>query len=165
VAAFKAAHHLHLEGIIGKRAQSPYRSGRRSPDWVKIKTGLRQEAVIVGFTPPKRSREYFGSLLLAMREGRGWRYAGRVGTGFSTADLAALHAELKPLIQKKSPVTAVVPDARVTTWVRPVLVCEVKFTEWTGDGQMRHPVFMGLRHDKPARNVVRETAAPATRRR
>jgi bifunctional non-homologous end joining protein LigD len=162
VAAFEAARQAHLEGIIGKRAQSTYHSGRRSPDWVKIKTGLRQEAVIVGFTPPKRSREYFGSLLLATREGRAWRYVGRVGTGFSADDLAALHAELKPLIQKKSPVTAVVPDARITTWVRPALV---KFSEWTSDGQMRHPVFMGLRHDKPAEDVVRESAVPRKRRR
>jgi bifunctional non-homologous end joining protein LigD len=160
VAAFKAAAQAHLEGVIGKRAQSSYQSGRRSPDWVKIKTGLRQEAAIVGFTAPKRSREHFGALVLAVRARGGWRYVGRVGTGFAAADLAALYARLKPLIQKASVVaTDAVPEVRATTWVKPRLVCEVKFSEWTSDGQMRHPVFMGLREDKAARDVVREIAA------
>ncbi|MGO9361246.1 MAG: non-homologous end-joining DNA ligase [Xanthobacteraceae bacterium] len=165
VAAFKAAAAAHLEGVMGKRAQSAYQAGRRSPDWVKIKTGLRQEAAIVGFTAPKRSREFFGALLLAVRERGAWRYVGRVGTGFGAADLAALHARLAPLIQSTSVLTAAVPDARLTTWVKPQLVCEVKFSEWTADGQMRHPVFMGLREDKPAADVARETAARVVRRR
>ena len=165
VAAFEAAAQSHLEGVIGKRAQSAYHAGQRSPDWVKIKTGLRQEAVIVGFTAPKRSREYFGALVLAVREGRGFRYVGRVGTSFDAAALASLYGSLKPLIQKASAVaTDNVPDLRVTTWVKPHLICEVKFSEWTGDGQMRHPVFMGLRPDKAAREVVREKAARTSRR-
>ncbi|MDR3468069.1 MAG: non-homologous end-joining DNA ligase [Xanthobacteraceae bacterium] len=180
VAAFRAAEAAGLEGVIGKRADSLYHSGRRSPDWVKLKTGLRQEAVIVGFTAPKRAREYFGALALAVREtavdragrakpGPGYRFAGRVGTGFSADDLAALHRRLVPLVQATPAVAVSAADARATTWVKPQLVCEVKFSEWTADGQMRHPVFMGLRQDKPARDVVRETAdkapqGPARRR-
>jgi len=170
VAAFRAAQQAGLEGVIGKRADSLYHSGRRSPDWVKIKTGQRQEAVIVGFTAPKRARAHFGALALAVRDdgepgGKGsgartppaFRFVGHVGTGFSVDDLAALHGKLAPLKQARPPVADLTGlDPKVTTWVKPELVCEVKFSEWTADGLMRHPVFMGLRQDKAARDVVRE---------
>lgn len=153
---FKKAERLGLEGIMAKRAQGPYYSGKRTREWLKIKTALRQEVVIVGFTKPKGSRKYFGSLVLALREGNRWRYAGHTGTGFDTASLKVIHARLVSLIRSSSPFEAAVPGEKFATWVRPQLVGEVKFTEWTKDGQMRHPAFVGLREDKPAMQVVRE---------
>jgi len=165
VRAFRAAERRGLEGIIGKRAQSRYHSGRRTRDWVKIKTARRQEVVIVGFTKPRRSRKHFGALVLALRKGHAWRYVGHAGTGFSAASFKALHARLKSLVRAKKPFRQAIPNERSTTWVRPKLVCEVKFTEWTKDGQMRHPAFVGMRGDKPATNVVRETELRLRRRR
>ena len=153
---FRKAERLGLEGIMAKRAQGPYHSGKRTREWLKIKTAQRQEVVIVGFTKPKGSRKYFGSLVLALREGNRWRYAGHTGTGFDAASLKAIHAKLVPLIRGSSPLEEPVPDEKFTTWVRPQLVGEVKFTEWTKDGQMRHPAFIGLREDKPAMQVIRE---------
>lgn len=155
-AAFRNARRRGYEGIMAKRAQAPYVSGRRTRDWLKIKTGLRQEVVIVGYTRPQQSRKYFGALVLAVRHGGGWKYVGRAGTGFDRGSLKSIHAKLVPLRSPRKPIDAIVPGERRTTWVRPRLVCEVKFTEWTADGQMRHPAFVGLRTDKPARSVVRE---------
>ena len=116
--------------------------------------------VIVGFTAPRRSRKYFGSLVLAVREGKGWTYVGRAGTGFDAERLRSIHAQLVPLITDKKPVAEKVPDAAKTTWVKPKLVAEVKFAEWTAAGEMRHPVFLGLRTDKQATEVTRETPKP-----
>jgi bifunctional non-homologous end joining protein LigD len=156
VRAFRAARKRHLEGIVAKRADSPYRSGHRTRDWLKIKTARRQEAVIVGFTRPRKSRKYFGALVLAVRQGRAWKYAGRAGTGFDALTLKSLHARLSRLQTSRPPFKSVPAGSGSTIWVRPRLVCEVKFTEWTRDGQMRHPAFVGLRSDKPASRVVRE---------
>ena len=147
------------EGIMAKRAASRYLSGARSKDWLKIKTGRRQEVAIVGFTAPRRARQYFGSLVIALRDGKRWRYVGHVGTGFSHARLKALHALLWPLRTAKSPFQQRVKDEAVTTWVRPKLVGEVKFSEWTSAGEMRHPAFLGLREDKKAEDVVLEQEA------
>jgi bifunctional non-homologous end joining protein LigD len=144
------------EGIMAKRAASHYLSGARSKDWLKIKTGKRQEVVIVGFTAPRRSRKYFGSLVAAVREGNHWRYAGHVGTGFSQATLQELHAKMWPLRTASSPFKHRVKDEAVTTWLRPKLVGEVKFTEWTTAGEMRQPAFLGLREDKKAEDVILE---------
>jgi bifunctional non-homologous end joining protein LigD len=165
VRAFRTAARRGLEGIMGKRAQSRYQSGRRTHDWVKIKTARRQEVVIVGFTKPRRSRKYFGALVLALRKGHAWRYIGHTGTGFGAASLKALHARLKSLVRPKKPFRQPIPNEGSTTWVRPKLVCEVKFTEWTKDGQMRHPAFVGLRGDKRATNVVREKELRLRKRR
>ena len=153
---FEEAANDGQEGIIAKRAASTYLSGVRSRDWLKIKTGKRQEVVIVGFTAPRRSRQYFGSLVMALREANQWRYAGHVGTGFTHMQLEALHARLWPLRTEKSPFRQPVKDEAVTTWVKPKLVGEVKFTEWTAAGEMRHPAFLGLREDKTPKDVVRE---------
>jgi bifunctional non-homologous end joining protein LigD len=147
------------EGIMAKRAASIYLSGARSKDWLKIKTGKRQEVVIVGFTAPRRSRKYFGALVIALRDGKQWRYAGHVGTGFSHAMLETLHAKLWPLRTAKSPFQRRVKDETVTTWVKPKLVGEVKFAEWTSAGEMRHPAFLGLREDKKPEDVVLEKEA------
>jgi bifunctional non-homologous end joining protein LigD len=125
-----------------------------------VKASQEQEVVIIGFTTPRRSREYFGSLLLAVRDGKSWKYAGRAGTGFTHATLRKLYSKLKPLITKTKPVTAKVPNEANTTWVKPKLVAEVKFTEWTAAGEIRHPVFLGLRTAKPATEVTRETPKP-----
>jgi bifunctional non-homologous end joining protein LigD len=98
----------------------------------------------------------FGSLVLAVRESKGWRYVGRAGTGFDHEMLRDLHAKLVPLITDAKPVSEKLPDAANTTWVRPKLVAEVKFTEWTSKGEMRHPVFLGLRTDKKPTDAVME---------
>ena len=156
---FKEAERKGLEGIMAKRAGSTYASGGRSRDWLKIKTGKRQEVVIAGFTAPRRSRQYFGSLVMAVRDGRQWRYVGHVGTGFSQAALAEIHGKLAPLCTAASPLDRRIKDEAVTTWVRPRLVAEVRFTEWTSAGEMRHPAFLGLRADKQPEEVVMEREA------
>lgn len=157
-AAFRSARRRGDEGIMAKRAEGPYLSSRRTREWLKIKTALRQEAVIVGYTRPQRSRQHFGALVLAVRKGDKWKFAGRAGTGFDRNSLKLIHAKLAALRTARKPFDAKVPGERGTVWVRPRMVCEVKFTEWTDDGQMRHPAFLGLRADKPARSVVRERA-------
>ncbi|MEA2884727.1 MAG: bifunctional non-ous end joining protein LigD [Bradyrhizobium sp.] len=153
---FEEAGRKGLEGIMGKRGDSRYVSGRRTTDWLKIKTSKRQEVVIAGFTAPRRTRPFFGALVLAVRDRNGWQYIGHVGTGFSHKTLQELHDKLVKLKSVRSPFRAKVKDEAVTTWVKPSLVAEVKFTEWTSSGEMRHPVYLGLRTDKRAEDVVRE---------
>jgi bifunctional non-homologous end joining protein LigD len=159
IAAFRRASRAGEEGVMAKLSTSYYYSGKRSRDWLKIKASLGQEVVIVAFTAPRRSREYFGSLVLAVRENKHWRYVGRAGTGFDRAMLKELYELMRPLITDKKPVAEKVPQEANTTWVKPKLVCEVKFTEWTAKGEMRHPVFLGMRTDKNAIDVVREIPA------
>ncbi|BFO04278.1 DNA ligase D [Pseudomonas guariconensis] len=157
---------LELEGLIGKRADSPY-SGRRSSDWIKLKCKQRQEFVIVGYTEPKGSRNGFGALLLALHDNDSGqlRYAGKVGTGFSTTTLDSIHARLKPLEVDK-PALAKPPtgaDARGVHWLKPQLLAEVAYAQMTRDGVVRHSVFHGLRDDKPATAIDLERAMPKTR--
>ncbi len=154
-AEFAKARRAGEEGIIAKRAAGRYYSGRRTREWLKIKTGHEQEAVIVGFTEPRGSREHFGSLVLAVYDKGKLVYAGHSGGGFSRQMLRTLHARMMKLKTDKKPLTDV-PHEERTTWIRPRLVCQVKFSEWTRKGEMRHPVFVGLRTDKPARQVRRE---------
>ena len=153
---FEEAERKGLEGIMAKRADSKYLSGARTDNWLKIKTSKRQEVVIAGFTAPRRTRPFFGALTLALRVGDSWRYIGHVGTGFSHDVLAELHGKLIKLRTAKSPFGKKTKDEAVTTWVKPQLVAEVKFTEWTSSGEMRHPVYLGLREDKRAEDVTRE---------
>lgn len=153
---FEEAERKGLEGIMAKRADSTYMSGSRTDNWLKIKTSRRQEVVIAGFTAPRRTRPFFGALVLALRQNNGWRYIGHVGTGFSHQTLEELHGKLVKLKSAKSPFPARVKDEAVTTWVKPSLVAEVKFTEWTSSGEMRHPVYLGLRSDKRAEHVLRD---------
>jgi bifunctional non-homologous end joining protein LigD len=153
---FAEAERKGLEGIMAKRIDSPYASGNRTADWLKIKTAKRQEVVIAGFTAPRRTRPFFGALVLAVREDGTWRYIGHVGTGFSHQTLEELHGKLVKLKVAKSPFPGKVKDEFVTTWVRPSLVAEVKFAEWTSKGELRQPVYLGLRTDKRAKDVVRE---------
>jgi bifunctional non-homologous end joining protein LigD len=153
---FEEAGRQGLEGIMAKRAVSRYVSGGRTADWLKMKTSKRQEVVIAGFTAPRRTRPFFGALVLAVREENVWRYIGHVGAGFSHKTLEELHGALLKLRITKSPLPGKVKDEAVTTWVKPSLVAEVKFTEWTTSGEMRHPVYLGLRTDKRAGDVIRE---------
>jgi DNA ligase D-like protein (predicted ligase) len=143
------------EGLIAKGADSPYLSRQRSRDWLKLKCERGQELVIGGYTAPQGSREELGALLLGYFQDGELRYAGKVGTGFDRETLRDLARRLRPLRRDSSPFADEVP-ARGTTWVEPELVAQVGFTEWTRDGRLRHPRFLGLREDKAAREVVRE---------
>jgi bifunctional non-homologous end joining protein LigD len=149
---------LGLEGVIGKRRNSAY-VPRRSSDWIKLKCGQRQEFVIGGYTDPKGSRTGIGSLLLGVHDRSGTlRYAGNVGTGFDEQTLRALRSQLDALATQTVPFARDPDLPRNSHWVRPNLVCEVAFGEWTRDGRIRHSVFHGLRNDKPARSITREEA-------
>ncbi|MDQ6677875.1 MAG: DNA ligase D, partial [Acidobacteriota bacterium] len=155
----EAAREQGLEGLIAKCLTSTYQP-RRSPDWVKLKLVSQQEFVIVGFTSGER--DYFGSLVLGVYDGKKLVHAGNVGTGFDRKSMEALHARMEPLIAPKSPLSgrAKVPVAG-TTWLRPELVAQVKFSNWTPDGHLRAPVFLGLREDVNPEDCIRESPAAA----
>ncbi len=153
---------LGLEGIVSKRLDSTY-AGVRSREWLKVKCGRRQEMVIGGFTDPAGAREHFGALLMGVYDDGKLRYSGRVGTGFDDTALKKLHAQLVR-IEIDAPAFDNPPRgarARDVHWVKPVLVAEVAFTEWTDDGTLRHPAFLGLRVDEDASRVTREREQPA----
>ncbi len=160
-AALREACRLGLEGIVSKRRDAKYRPGRNA-GWVKTKCAKRQELVIGGFTDPEgAARDGIGALLVGHYEGDALRFAGKVGTGFTNAQARALRARLAEIAVPVCPFTPS-PSGRLgkdAHWVRPRLVCEVGFAEWTSDGKVRHPSFRGLREDKRARDVVRETPA------
>jgi bifunctional non-homologous end joining protein LigD len=151
IAFFSNAVAMGLEGIIAKRADSKYYIGRRSYDWLKIKNHNTQEAVIAGYTEPRKSRKYFGALVLGMYEKGKLKYIGHTGTGFTEKILKDVYTKLQSSIREKSPFDSKVPINAPVTWVDPVHVCEIKFTEVTDEGILRHPVFMGLRIDKSAK--------------
>jgi bifunctional non-homologous end joining protein LigD len=159
-AYFRAARENGLEGIMAKDLASAYRSGERTRDWLKIKTHRRQEAVICGFTEPRASRRHFGSLILGAYRNGELVWIGHVGTGFSEHGLKDIIRKLTPFIRARSPFAEEPRTNTPATWVAPRLVCEVKFSEWTSDGLMRQPVFLGLRTDKSPREVVIERAEP-----
>lgn len=143
------------EGIIAKRADSRYAS-TRSPDWLKIKCVRQQELVIGGYTEPQGTRERLGALLVGYYEGETLRYAGKVGTGYDRAALELLHRRLTPLRRRTSPFAPGPLPTEGVHWVTPRLVAQIGFAEWTEAGLLRHPRFLGLREDKPAREVRRE---------
>lgn len=167
---FAAAERMGLEGIMAKRKSSIYSLSNRSKDWLKIKVSRRQEVIIAGFTRNEDTSKLFSSLILAVWENQTLTYVGKVGTGFSDADQKKMIKQFEPYITNKSPFT-VVPDINKlsrfqhkqlnakATWMMPELVCEVAFTEVTDEGIFRHPSFQGMRVDKNAKDVVRETAA------
>ena len=165
----RLARQFHLEGLIAKRPDSLYEAGRRSGAWVKVKLTQQQEFVIGGYTPPEGSRKYFGALLVGYYDLDGLLFAGRVGTGFSEKALETLHGGLQQIARATCPFVnlpektpgrwrqGITPAVmKRCHWVEPVLVAQIKFTEWTSDNQLRQPVFLGLRTDKQAKEVVRE---------
>ena len=163
-ALYAAAQEQRFEGIVAKRADSRYLPGRRSRDWLKIKTQGRQELVVAGWTKGQGKRSGgLGALVLAVNEGGELRWAGNVGTGFDDAEIDRLLAKLRPLVRENSPFPEPPKMPRVrrgdVTWVEPVLVAEVRFAEWTHDGRLRAPVYEGLREDKEADEVQRERVA------
>jgi bifunctional non-homologous end joining protein LigD len=158
-----------LEGIIGKLRNSVYEPGRRSAAWIKLKCVYEQEFVMGGYTPPQGARKHFGAILVGYYENKKLIFAGKVGTGFNTKMLSMLHKKLKeeerddcpfvdlPSKQNGQWVQGITPSMmKRMHWVNPKFVAEVKFAEWTRDGKLRAPVFVGLREDKKATDVVRE---------
>jgi bifunctional non-homologous end joining protein LigD len=168
----KRAKKLGLEGLIGKQKHSLYEPGRRSGAWIKLKLHQEQEFVIGGFTDPEGGRQHFGALLLGFYEKKKLQFCGKVGTGFNVKLLQNLHSQFEGISRDDCPF-ANLPEKRsgrfsagVTAaemkrchWIEPQLVCQIKFSEWTRDQKLRQPVFLGLREDKDARDVVREKPA------
>src|ERR1051325_1841121 len=150
------------EGIMAKLASAPYRPGERSRDWLKLKIEQRQEFVVGGYTEPRRSRQFLGAILLgyypSLRSGQAQKliYAGHTGGGFSGASLTDMYQRLRPLETDECPFEARPKTNETAHWVKPRVVVEVKFNEWTADGKLRQPIFVGVRDDKPAKSVVRE---------
>ncbi len=153
---FQVVKEKGLEGIVAKHSQSPYRTGQRSRQWLKIKTQQAQEGVVAGFTEPQGGRKYFGSLVLGAYEEGKLVYIGHSGGGFSAKTLKEVYERLEPMIQSECPFPIEPPSNTPVTWVKPQLVCEVTFAGWTEEGLMRQPVFSRLRPDKAAQEVVRE---------
>lgn len=150
--AYRIAGNRGLEGVIGKNLNSRYES-RRSREWLKVKIHQQQEFVIGGFTAPKGSREDFGALLLGVYRNSELHYVGKVGTGFDESSLRNLHRKFQPLIQERSPFTHQISHRGKATFLKPKLVAQVSFTEWTHADRLRHPVYLGLRDDKNAAEV------------
>jgi bifunctional non-homologous end joining protein LigD len=155
---FKVAINQGLEGIMAKKANSVYQIKERTKDWVKIKVNQRQEVIIAGYTKPRNTRKFFGSLLLGIYDDDELVYVGHTGSGFNTKSLETIYNKMQPLVVDESPFTRTPKTNMPATWIRPKLVCEIKFTEWTKDRMARHPIFMGLRVDKKAKEVVFEKA-------
>jgi len=153
---FKQACKNHWEGLIAKHAQSTY-VGVRSRNWLKFKCVMEQELVIIGYTSPQGSRTDFGALLVGYYKDKKLLYAGKVGTGYDVKTLKMLGAKLRKLHTDRCPVSNYDESSRNVHWVRPILVAEFKFAEWTKANRLRVPRYLGLRDDKKAKNVVKET--------
>jgi bifunctional non-homologous end joining protein LigD len=150
--AFAAAKKKGLEGIVAKNLSSPYVAGRSS-EWLKVKAHQEEEFVIAGYSAPEGAREHFGALLLGAHENGKLRFVGKVGTGFTRETLATLFRTFRPLVRKNSPFAGP-PRERGVTYLKPKLVGQFAFHEWTADKKLRQPVFLGLRNDKSAREVL-----------
>ena len=161
IAFFNAAKKNDLEGIMAKKAGSEYFAGTRTSDWLKIKHHKSEEVVVVGYTEPTGARSYFGALVLAVKDANGLKYAGHTGSGFTDKLLKEVYQKLKPLLTKNSPFKEVVKTNMPVTWVKPKYICEIKFTEWTTDGKMRHPIFLRMREDKTIKDIVMIKATSA----
>ncbi|HSB92826.1 MAG TPA: non-homologous end-joining DNA ligase [Flavitalea sp.] len=159
---FDLASDQGLEGIMAKDGNSEYIKGARTTNWLKIKTSMRQEAVITGFTEGRGSRKHFGALVLGIYDKGKLEYIGHTGSGFDESALGMIYQKLESLVTDTCPFEKVPKTKMPVTWVKPKLVCEVKFQEWTRDNSMRHPIFMGLRSDKKPTEVTREQQLPVT---
>jgi bifunctional non-homologous end joining protein LigD len=156
---YMAAQANELEGIIAKYSNSCYLTDKRSREWLKMKVHQQQEALICGFTAPKGSRSNFGALILGVYKDKELIYIGHTGGGFNEKDLASIRKRLDPLITEKSPFREKIKTNTKVTWVKPQVVCEVSFSEWTDEGIMRHPIFLGIREDKKPQEIQMEIPA------
>lgn len=147
------------EGVIAKQVNRPYQPGARVVWWQKLKIERRQEFVIGGFTDPRRSRAYFGALIIGYYKKHELVYAAHVGSGFNSKSLKAIHEKLVAIAQPVSPFNSKISTNEKPHWVKPILVAEVKFSQWTEDGRLRHPIFIGLRDDKRASEIKQETTS------
>ena len=155
-ALMRKARSEHWEGIIAKKKSSRYAPGARSRDWLKLKIEHRQELVVGGFTEPRNSRQHLGALLLGYYRGDDFIYAGHTGGGFNRQSLGTMYRQLAPLEIARSPFTTTPKTNERAHWVKPKVVVEVKFAEWTSDGKLRQPIYLGTRDDKDPREVTRE---------
>jgi bifunctional non-homologous end joining protein LigD len=153
--AYRSAQQLGWEGIIAKDDAAPYEPGRRSPSWLKVKVRKESEFVIGGYTAPKGGRQHFGALLVGLYDGPQLRFTGKVGTGFTQHTLEVLWKKLDALRSADCPFSPPV-RMRTATWVKPELVAQIAFAEWTADGKLRQPAFLGLREDKRAADCLWE---------
>lgn len=160
---FNASAHKNLEGIMAKKADSHYYPGKRTNEWLKIKNHKSADVLIAGYTKPTGSRKYFGSLVLAIKKGKQYKHIGHAGTGFDDKKLKELYELFQDYGQNESPFNEPVKVNESVTWLKPVLVCEVKFTEWTKDEKLRHPVFLQLRNDKSAKEIDMKNVKPVKR--
>jgi bifunctional non-homologous end joining protein LigD len=157
---FKVSEEKNLEGIMAKRIDSKYYPGKRTSEWLKIKNHKTQEAIIAGYTQPAGGRKYFGALILATKEENKFKYIGHTGTGFDNTTLKEMYETLQPLVQEDSPFDEKIKTNMPVTWVKPKLVCEVKYSEITSDEKLRHPVFLHLREDKNINEVNMKNTKP-----
>ncbi|MBC7863909.1 MAG: DNA ligase D [Bacteroidia bacterium] len=164
ISFFNATKRHKLEGIIAKKSDSEYFAGKRTNNWLKIKHHKTADAVIAGFTKPAGSRNFFGALVLGVWEGDTLKYVGHVGSGFNAASLKKMNTLLHPLIQKKSPFSETVKTNNPVTWVKPLLVCEVKYTAFTNKGQFRHPIFLRWRDDKKTKDATMENSETSAKK-
>jgi bifunctional non-homologous end joining protein LigD len=154
----RRALHDGWEGVMAKRVDAVYQPGVRTDAWRKLKVEFREEFVVGGFTKPRNTREHIGALLLGAFNAAGQLvYVGHMGGGFTRASLAAMRRQLNPLVRKTSPFSTKIHTNEPATWVEPTIVVEVKFNEWTDDGRLRQPIYLGTRDDKDARDVRRES--------
>ena len=154
VSFYELAIKKNLEGIMAKEANSLYRAGKRSSDWLKIRISQQEEAIIIGITESKTTRSYFGALLLAQYDHEKLRFIGKCGTGFKEETLKELYDKFEPYFIEESPIEDKIPVRDKIKWLKPKFVCQIKFTEWTQDHYLRHPVFQGLRIDKKAKEIT-----------
>lgn len=152
----KEAQKLGWEGVIAKKSLSHYLGDKRTDSWLKFKFQLTQEAIIIGYSKPEGGREYFGALALAIYEGNTLRYIGNCGSGYNDKSLKSIYEQMQPLVISKKIVEQTVHKEHSFTWIKPILVCEVTYAEWTSDRHLRHPIFKGLREDKAAQDIVFE---------
>ena len=153
-AFFNVSKEKNLEGILAKNIHSKYYPGKRTAEWLKIKHYKTQEAIIAGYTEPAGGRKYFGALILAVKDGNQLKYIGHTGTGFNYSSLKEMYEMLQPLVQEKSPFNEKIKTNMPVTWVKPQLICEVKYSQITSDGKLRHPVYLHLREDKEIEEIT-----------